>query len=57
MREQVGARVQVNLEEAITMAQRIEIYRGSDGKTKGQALKNFQEKKKRFFNQVQGQPS
>ena len=57
LREQVGAHVRENLEEAITMAQRIEIYRGGDSKTKGQAVKNFQNKKKGFVNQVQGQPS
>ena len=39
------------------MAQRIEIYRGSDSKTKGQGVKHFQKKRKGSVSQVQGQPS
>ena len=57
LREQVGAHVRGNLEEAIAMAQRIEIYRGGNSKTKGQGVKNFQKKKKGSVSQVQGQPS
>ena len=38
------------------MLQRIEIYRGSDSKTKGQGAKNSQKKTKASVNQVQGQP-
>ena len=57
IREQVGAHVKGNLEEAITMAQRIEIYRGGDSKNKGQSSKKFQKKNKNSVNQVQGQPS
>ena len=52
LREQVGAHARENLEEAIAMAQRIEIYRGSDSKPKG--VENFQKKKKGSVNQVQG---
>ena len=57
IREQVGAHVKGNLEEAITMAQRIEIYRGGDSRNKGQSSKKFQKKNKNSVNQVQGQPS
>ena len=51
-REQVGAHVRGNVEEAIAMAQRIEIYRGGVNKTTEQAVKKFQKKTKRFVNQV-----
>lgn len=55
LREQVGAHVRGNLEEAITMAHRIEFYQGSDSsKGKGQAIKKFQKKKKGSVNQIQG---
>ena len=57
LREQVGAHVRENLEEAIAMAQRIEIYPGGNSKTKGQAVKKFQKKKKVSANQVEGQAS
>ena len=57
LREQVGAHVRENLEEAIAMAQRIEIYRCGNSKTKGQGVKNFQKKKEGSVSQVQGQPS
>ena len=57
LREQVGVDVRGKLEEAIAMAQRIEVYRGGDSKTKRQGMKNFQTKKKGFVNQMQGQPS
>ena len=53
----MGAHVRVNLEAAIAMAQKIEIYWGSDSKTQGQAMKKFQKKKKGSISQVQGQPS
>ena len=46
LKEQVGTHVRGNLEEAIAMAQRIEIYQGGNSKTKGQRVKNFQKKKK-----------
>ena len=39
------------------MAQRIEIYPGGNSKTKGQAVKKFQKKKKGSVSQVQEQPS
>ena len=42
LREQVGPHVRGNLEEAIAVAQRIEIYQDNDSKTKGQGVKNFQ---------------
>ena len=50
--EQVGAHIRGNLEEAIAMAQRIEIYWGNDSKTKGQAMKKFQKNKKGSISQV-----
>ena len=42
----MGAHARGNLDEAVAMAQRIEIYRGSNSKTQGQGVKNFQKKKK-----------
>ena len=42
----MGAHVRGNLEEAIAMAQRIEIYRGGASKTKGQGVKTFKRRKK-----------
>lgn len=42
LREQVGAHMRGNMEEAITMAQRIEIYWGNNGsKGKESAVKKF----------------
>ena len=52
LREQVGAHVRGNLEEAIAMAQRIEIYRGNDSKNRGQGIKNFHKKKKGSISQM-----
>ena len=45
----MGAHVRGNLEEAISMAQRIEICRAGDSKSKGQAVKKFQKKKKKVL--------
>ena len=56
LREQVGPDISGNLEEAIAMGQRIEIYQGRNSKTTRQAVKKFQEKKKGSISQVQGQP-
>lgn len=47
LHEQMGAHVQRNLEEAITMDQWIEVYQGGDGlKGKGQTNKKLKEQKK-----------
>ena len=50
----MGAHVRVNLEEAITIAQRIEIYQGSNSKTQGQAAKKLSKEEKRFCQSTVG---
>ena len=55
LQEHVGAHVQGNLEVAIAMAQRLEVYRGGDGaKTTGKGHKNFKNQKKGHVAQVEG---
>ena len=54
LQEHVGAHVQGDLEAAIVMAQRLEVYRGGDGaKTNGQGPKEKQNQKKGVMAQVE----
>lgn len=49
LHEQVGAHVQGNLEQAIAMAQQIDVYwDGNVGKGKGQTVKKFKKQKKGY---------
>ena len=48
LQEHVGTHVQGDLEAAIAMAQRLEVYRGGDGaKTTGKGPKKFKNQKNR----------
>ena len=58
LQEHVGAHVQGDLEAAIAMAQRLEVYRGGDGaKTSGKGPKKFKNQKKGNVAQVEGSSS
>ena len=58
MQEHVGAHVQGDLEAAIAMAQRLEVYRGGDGaKTASKKPKKFKNQKKGNLAQVEGSSS
>ena len=58
LQEHVGAHVQGDLEAAIAMAQRLEIYRSGDGaKTSGKGPKKFKNQKKGNVAQVEGSSS
>ena len=55
LQEHVGAHVQGNLEAAIAMAQRLEVYRGGDGaKTTNKGSKKFKNQKKGNVTHVEG---
>ena len=55
LQEHVGAHVQGDLETAIAMAQRLEVYRGGDrAKTSGKGPKKFKNQKKGNVAQVEG---
>ena len=55
LQEHVGAHVQGDLEAAIAMAQRLEVYRGGDGaKTTNKGSKKFKSQKKGNVTQVEG---
>ena len=55
LQEHVGAHVQGDLEAAIAMAQRLEVYRGGDGpKTTTKGPKKFKNQKKGNVAQVEG---
>ena len=53
----MGAHVRGNLEIAIAMAQRIELYPAVIAIAKDKLLKKFKREKKGFVSQVKGQPS
>ena len=58
LQEHVGAHVQGDLEAAIAMAQRLEVYRGGDGaKMTGKGPKKFKNQKKGNVAQVEGSSS
>ena len=58
LQEHVGAHVQGDLEATISMAQRLEVYRGGDGaKTASEGPKNFKKDKKGNVVQVEGSSS
>ena len=58
LQEHVGAHVQGDLEAAIAMAQRLEVYRGGDGaKTSGKGPKKFKKPEKGNVAQVEGSSS
>ena len=58
LQDHVGAHVQGDLEAAIAMAQRLEVYRGGDGaKTSGKGPKKFRNQKKGNVAQVKGSSS
>ena len=58
LQEHVGAHVQGDLEAAIAMAQRLEVYHGGDVvKTSGKGAKKFKNQKKGVIAQVEGSSS
>ena len=58
LQEHVGAHVQGDLEAAIAMAQRLEVYRGGDGaKMTSKGPKKFKNRKKGNVAQVEGSSS
>ena len=58
LQEHVGAHVQGDLEAAIAMAQRLEVYRGGDGAKAGEKEpKKFKKQKKGMSAQVEGSSS
>ena len=58
LQEHVGAHVQGDLEAAIAMAQRLEVYRGGDGAKAGEKEpKKFKKQKKGVSAQVEGSSS
>ena len=58
LQEHVGAHVQGDLEAAIAMAQRLEVYRGGDGAKAGEkGPKKFKKQKKGMSAQVEGSSS
>ena len=58
LQEHVGAHLQGDLEAAIAMAQRLDVYRGGDGaKASGKGPKKFKNQKKRMSAQVEGSSS
>ena len=58
LQEHVGAHVQGDLEVAISMAQRLEVYRGGDGaKAGGKGPKKFKNQIKDVTAQVEGSSS
>ena len=58
LQEHMGAHVQGDLEAAIAMAQRLEVYRGGDGVKAGEkGPKKFKKQKKGMLAQVEGSSS
>ena len=58
LQEHIGAHVQGDLEAAIAMAQRLEVYRGGDGaKTASKGPKKFKKDKEGNVAQVEGSSS
>ena len=58
LQEHIGAHMQGDLEAAIAMAQRLEVYRGGDGaKTTTKGPKKFKNQKKGNMAQVEGSSS
>ena len=55
LQEHVGAHVQGDLEAAIAMAQRLEVYRGGDGaKTSGKGPKGLKIRKRKMWRRSRG---
>ena len=55
LQEHVGAHVQGDMEAAITMAQRLEVYRGGDAaKTSGKAPQSLKTRKREMWHRSRG---